>query len=648
MKALKSLHTPYSAMANSHFASGYSLLAALIALIVFVSGAGAQSGRTQRDRVVGSGNSGGPAPRPAPQQRGQSTVKGRVVYDETNEPVRGARVRISSRRGEGPAGATVTNERGEFRFDNLAAGEYYVIATPTDAPSVGAATFGIPLPSGDHEADDAAFAAARRENETGSATEVSVDGTGEARVEIRMPRQPKGSTVTGRVAYEDGKPAARAQVTFLNRREIKGRMIGPTRLTVLTDERGGYSMSGLPPGDYIVSARLQEARIIDKQGNVIGGGLVIHTYYPSATSAQSATPVHLDASQSLSDINITLVKRPTHTISGTLVSRSGGNRPLAGMHVRLRNRDDLDLPFSAGADDRFIWTDAQGRFSFNNVMDGEYTISVGGINSAPTLAGTMAGGQQPGRLPLPPRMRDMGQVPDRFRRGAGPVVIEKQQEVRVAGADVNNLTIELSEGGRISGRVVIEGEGRIPARLIITSEMKPGERRPSAFARPDPNGDFEMTGVPEGPLSLDVIISPPQPLYVKSITSNGVDIRSQPLLIGDGTEIRDVLVVLSSDVATLTGRVLSNDGTPLRGATVMLAPADGRGGRMSRGRLISVTDGGGRFIITAAPGEYAAVVWSGRPPSDEEAFRALAERAPRVSLQVGERKDLDLALPVEK
>ncbi|HEX8772031.1 MAG TPA: carboxypeptidase-like regulatory domain-containing protein [Pyrinomonadaceae bacterium] len=651
MNALKSLHTHHSAVADSRFAPGYGLLAGFIALMLFVSSAGAQSGRPQRERVVGSDNSGGPAA--SPSQRGQSTVKGRVVYEETNEPVRGARVRISSRQGLGPAGATTTNERGEFRFDHLASGEYYVIATPADAPSVGAQTFRIPLPSGDRETDEAAFAAARRENEAGGVAEISVVGTGETRVEIRVPRQPKGSTVTGRVAYEDGQPAGGAQVTFLNRREIKGHMIGPTRLSVMTDERGAYSISGLPPGDYIVSARLEEARIVDKQGRVIGGGLLILTYYPSATSTQSATPVHVDASQSLSDVNITLVKRPTHTISGTLVSRTGGsNRPLAGVHVRLRNRDDLDVPFSNGADDRFIWTDAQGRFSFNNVMDGDYMISVGGINSAPMLARpTAAQGQPPpppSRLPLPPRMREMAQVSDRFQRGSTGMLVEKQQEVRVAGADVNNLTIELSEGGRISGRVVIEGEGRIPARLVITSEMKPGERRPSAFVRPDPDGDFTMSGLPEGPLSLDVIISPPQPLYVKSITANGVDIRAQPLVIGDGTEIRDVLIVLSSDVATLTGRVLSSDGTPQRGATVLLAPADGRGGRMSRGRMISVTDGGGRFIITAAPGEYAAVVWSGLPPSDEDALRALAESAPRVSLQAGERKDLDLVAPVEK
>jgi hypothetical protein len=651
MKSLKFSHSGRRLPAKSYLSSGYIFFAALIALMFFTSGASAQSGRAQRERVVGgigsSGASQGPTGRTA--QRGHSIVTGRVVYEETGEAVRGARVRISSRRGEGPAGASVTNNRGEFRFENLAAGDYYVIATPADAPSVGAATFAVPLPSGDPQADDAAFAAARRENSRGdNVAEISVDGTGEAQVEIRVPRQPKGSQISGRVLYDDGKPAANAQVTFLNRREIRGRMIGPTKLAVTTDERGGYRISGLPPGDYIVSARLQETRYVDKQGRTYGG-LVIRTYYPSATSAQSATPVSVAASQELSDINITLVKRATHTISGTLVShRSGGERNLAGVHVRLRSSDDIDLPFSVGEDDRFIWTDVRGRFSFDNVMDGDYTISVGGMNSSmPARGATMTQGQ-PGRLALPPRLRDTAQMSERFPRGSSQMLIEKRQEVRVAGADVVNLAIELSEGGRVSGQIVIEGEGMIPSRLIITSEMKPGERRPSAFVRPDPDGKFTLSGVPEGPLSLDVIISPPQPLYVKSITSGGVDIRTQPLMIGDGTEIRDVMIVLSSDVATLTGRVLSLDGTPLRGATVLLAPADENRGRMMRGRLVAVTDGSGRFIIAAAPGEYRAVAWSNRPPSDEEAFRALAERAPRLSLQAGERKDLDLVAPSEK
>jgi len=416
---------------------------------------------------------------------------------------------------------------------------------------------------------------------------------------------------------------------------------------VITDEHGTYRAAGLPPGEYILSARLQEKRYIDKQGSV-SGGLLILTYYPSATSPRSATPIHVSADQELSDINITLVKRSTYTVSGAVLA-SRSERALSGLRVRLRNNEDADLPFSTGADDRITQTDAEGRFSFDQVMDGDYVISVGGENSVRTarpmiMAG--AGGAE-GRE-IPPRLRDLAQlpVPGVVGNSSAQMLVEKQQAVTVAGSDVKGLAIRLSEGGRVSGTVTIEGEGQIPPRLIITSQMRPGERRPSAFVRPDQQGNFTISGVPEGPLSLNVIISPPQRLYVKSITANGVDIQREPLMIADGTEVSGVQIVLSSNVATLTGRVLSEDGTPRQGATVFLVPASGSLGPMGRGRLIGVTGSDGRFIIAAGPGEYMAVVWAGRPPSDEEALRALAERAPRLSLQAGERKDLDLVAPV--
>ena len=99
----------------------------------------------------------------------------------------------------------------------------------------------------------------------------------------------------------------------------------------------------------------------------------------------------------------------------------------------------------------------------------------------------------------------------------------------------------------------------------------------------------------------------------------------------------------------LVGRVLSTDGVPTGGATVLLTPAaDQKGQRLSRGRLIGVTDGDGRFMIGAAPGEYRAVIWKGLPPSDEEALRRLAESAPSVTLRAGERQNVELVAPSDK
>lgn len=615
----------------------------LATIPLLARGAHAQSGRAPQGRPVVGGNS-----TPQSAQRGQSSVSGRVISEETGEPVIGARVRISSSFGSGPAGATVTNSRGEFRFDNLAAGEYHVIATPKDAPQQSAVTFAIPLPSGDRRTDEAAFEEMRRAQGVAS-TDVTVDGTNSATIEVRVPRQPPAGRVSGRILYADGKPAANAQVTFLNRQEIRGRRPGPTRLNTITDKQGFYQIGGLPPGEYIVSARLQEPTIIDRQsGKVISVGLVILTYYPSATSARAASPVAVAVNQETSDVNITLVKRSTHNLSGTLISRTSG-RSLSGIHVRLRNRDDLDLPFSAGSDDRFIWTDAQGRFTFSQVMDGDYVITVGGLESPPAPRGLSMNPQQP-RGNLPPRLRDATTpLEDRMPIPAlARGLVEKQQEVTVAGADINNLAIEVSEGGRVYGTVTVEGAAPLPPRIIVASEMKAGERRPDAFARVNMDGTFEMSGVPDGPLSLDVIISPPGRFYIKSIMAAGVDLMREPPVIGDGTTIRDVRIVLSTEVAMLTGRVLSSDGTPLRGATLLLVPADQGRQRLSRGRLVGVTGPDGRFMIGAAPGEYLMVIWTGRPPSDEQALKALAERAPRVSLQAGEQKVIELAAPDEK
>jgi hypothetical protein len=626
---------------------GFVAAASFVAVALFLSSASAQSGRSQQGRPTGVGSSGSSTPQSA--QRGHSTLRGRVITEETGEPVAGARVHISSINGDGPAGATVTNARGEFRFDNLPAGEYNVVATPKDAPQASAATFAIPLPSGDRRTDEAAFEEMRRGQGLAS-TDVTVDGTNSATIEVRVPRQPPAGRISGRVQYADGKPVANAQVTFLNRKEIRGRRPGPTQLNAQTDEHGFYQISGVPPGEYLVSARFHEPNIIEKQsGKIISVGLVILTYYPSATNSRTASPVTVEVDQETRDIDITLVKRGTHTLSGTLVSRTSG-RTLSGIHVRLRNRDDIDLPFAIGADDRFSWTDAQGRFTFGQVMDGDYVITVGGLNSPPAPRGLLINPGQ-ARSNLPPRMRDgatpledRSPVPSASSRG----LVEKRQEVTVAGADVTNLAIEVSEGGRIFGTVVVEGDAPLPPRIIVASEMKSGERRPDAFARVNMDGTFTLGGVPDGPLSLDVIISPPGRLYVKSITAAGVDLMREPPLIGDGTTIRDVRIVLSSDVAMLTGRVLGSDGTPLRGATLLLVPADQGRQRLSRGRLIAVTGPDGRFMIGAAPGEYLAVIWRGQPPSDEEALKALAARAPRVSLQAGEQKVIELAAPDAK
>jgi protocatechuate 3,4-dioxygenase beta subunit len=614
------------------------LSCALLTVAVFVFNVNAQSGRAPQSRTVENGA--GNAPAAASTQttaRGKGSVKGHVINEETGAPVRRTRVVITLEHNPRMVGQTLTNERGEFRFDNLPAGPYSINAASGDLPIASAATFAVPLPTGDPKLDAENF-----KQPESQATEVVVKEGASVEVEVRMPAPPRGGTISGRVLFEDGKPASEAKITFTNRKEIRGRMTGATKLSVTADKDGVYHASSLPPGEYTVSARVPDIIYKDKAGNLTGG-VVTLTYYPSTTSVRSSTPISIALDQEAGDINITLIKRTTHALNGTLVSRNDA-RPLAHVQVRLRNREDMDLPFPIAETDKWVWTDAAGRWAFSNIMDGDYVISAGGGTVPAPARGmeTVFGGNM-----LPPDLRaaitqPSRQVPVRY--------LEKRQEVTVAGADVKELAIQMSEGGRIYGIVVVEGDKPLPPRLMIVSGMKAGERRPSAMARMEQDGTFALSGIPEGPLALDVVINPPT-LFVKAIMANGVDLMRQQLYVGEGSEIKDVRIVLSAEMAVLSGRVLSvSDNTPVRGVTVMLIPEVAGDATPLRGsRMIGMSNPEGLWRINCAPGEYRVVTWQqGHMPNNPEALKTLAATAQRVSVQASERKTLDLVVAVEK
>jgi hypothetical protein len=238
----------------------------------------------------------------------------------------------------------------------------------------------------------------------------------------------------------------------------------------------------------------------------------------------------------------------------------------------------------------------------------------------------------------------MGQAPPlgRVLPPASGRIVETRREVSVAGADMKDLLVEAATGGRVAGVVVVEGGAPLPPRVLVMSDPPPGERRPAAVARVAPDGSFVLGGVPEGPLALNVVAAPGY--YVRSILVGGAETGGAPFYVADGAEVGDVRVVLSTATALFTGRVLSSNGHALRGATVLLVPAE-RTGASLRSRLIGVTDTEGRFAVQAGPGEFLVVVWTGRPPASEEELRAMTTHAPRITLREGERTTLDLNAP---
>jgi protocatechuate 3,4-dioxygenase beta subunit len=126
----------------------------------------------------------------------------------------------------------------------------------------------------------------------------------------------------------------------------------------------------------------------------------------------------------------------------------------------------------------------------------------------------------------------------------------------------------------------------------------------------------------------------------------------EPLSISDGAEISNVRIILSPDVATLTGRVLSSDGAPVRNAGVFLITANAEARQSTLGsRLFGRTNSEGIFTINGAPGEYQVLIL--RPgdrllKADDDSIKPYIASPQRITLQPNERKNIDIIAPGSK
>jgi len=563
------------------------LALAASAFILLGANANAYSETVARSRPAdksGQNSSGGP------------TVKGRILYEDTGQPATRQRVQLvavealANPRGPNRIPTTTTDVNGEFLFLHLGAGEYYVVTHPVDEHVPGAEGSPFPQQTGDPVAD-----AARLEQYKKYSPKITVNGESAIEINLRV-RNPHFGSISGRIINASGAPVASASVHLLQTGE---RGFGESSIA---DEGGAYQFRGLPAGEYIVSAA-PGGKKPGPEGPRSFQGVLGNTYFPSTIDPRLSPPVAVSPDREVSDINITLAQRSLHSVAGT-VRAEGDGHPIAGASVRLNRKDRDQAGIDPAMSNYFSTTDAQGRWFLNNLPDGVYTIDV-----HPT--------------------ERLGAKLQRF--------VNKRQDLTIGGADVENLAIEVSWGGRVSGHVTIE-QGNAPAPDISIGIG-------SAITLVEENGAFTVTGVPEGEFPLSVMIRPQNVFYAKSIEVNGVDLLREKLKTTTGTETKDVRIVIAP-ASILTGRVLSaKGGTPLNNVSVMLIPVDSSIGP-AFSRPNGSTNDQGVFVVSGAPGEYFLVLW-GRgeplPPHDADSIKKLSPNAMRVTLGPGERKLMDLA-----
>jgi hypothetical protein len=550
-----------------------------------------------------------------PQARaGQSTLVGRVIYQDNEEPLKGVRIRIFRVSEESPLIA-FANNRGEFRVEKLAAGKYYVTV---EGPGVAAPSgMGMRLP--------VPMTAIPRREEFAEIipkhdAEFTVDGTNAVTLEVRVKR---GGTVSGKVFKPNGSPAESVVVNMVSR-EQSGRGPITSQFTAHTEKDGVFRFVNVPAADYLVSAAVDDNRAnLDIRARMRGEGRIV-TYHPAATSANDAVTIRVNPGQETSAVNITLVSRNAYQVAGTVLRQRDGS-PIAGATVLLRNKNaEVSGPLMPGMAQRTTHSDAQGNWSFSSVTEGDYVVTA----LAPISR---------------PRQPDTGEH-DRERafRESRQRFLVKQQDILVSGSDLQGLALAISGPGSIRGTVEMDDGTALPSDLVIFLELVTESNRPGPPlpVKPGADGSFKFSDIQSGEVFLSAAFPSGSKYIVESVTAGESNLKRTPLQVVEGAEAGPVRIKISAGLAVVGGRVLSKTGEGLGDWVVLIVPADASEQRFRTSMLSVRTSADGSFRVSGAPGEYLIVA---RNRSElpglltPKFFRNGMPDAERITLKSGEQ-----------
>jgi Carboxypeptidase regulatory-like domain len=526
----------------------------------------------------------GPRDRPKP-ATGTARIRGVVVGGEGGAPLRRAFVRLSGaelREGR----MTSTDEQGRWELNDLPAGRYSL--------SVSKAGY-VSLQYGQ-----------RRPFEQGRPIELS-DGQRLDNLDFNLPR---GSAISGRVTDEFGEPLSDVMVApmryrFFNRR----RQLVPVGRFSTSDDGGNFRLYGLAPGDYYLSATLQDFEM--NESDIRSG--YAPTYYPGTGSPQQAEKITLGVAGEASGIVLSLLPVRTAKVSGTATDSQG--RPMAGAFVSLIEASAAAgfMMFGGGNQVR-----DDGTFTLQNVSPGVYTLTVGGMG--------------------PPGEGQQASVP-----------------LTVTGDDITGVALVATKGVAIKGRIVFDTQppaGTVQPASFDVQAMPMDQDGPMFFGmsdadRVDDDWTFELRAI-VGTVLIRLGRTPPG-FSLKSVFWRGEDVTDSGIALKPGSATTGVEIVITARTSTVAGNVSAADGKLTTDyVAVIFAEDSEHWGFQSRQIAIGRPDQQGGFVVKSLPsGSYLAAAVPYIEEGEErnpETLERLRSVATAFTLADGERKDLSLKL----
>ena len=455
---------------------------------------------------------------PPPQPTG--VLAGRITNAVTKAPVARARVLLSADCETptipgGPAckpvlpqnRVVVTGEDGRFRFTALPAAPNFVIR----ATATGYA------PTGYGELPPAlrpAFLALKP-------AEVLETANVELAPEV---------VLSGAVQDEDGRPLEGALVEALRATFVEGRRELVTVAEAVSDDRGQFRLTQMPPGQYYVSAFDPAfANVGDADGQLFYSP----TYYPSATTPDEASRITLELGVSREAIVIKVRLIKPARVGGSL--KPAMDLPLGSGAIELGpKRND---PYASLSSYR-VDIRPDGSFLFANIPPGQYVIRARGETAGDNIS------------------------------MFGNFTIE------MSGSDRPGINITMNQGAIVSGSVEWDrrNRGRIPAdrtTMIIRAPMPDGSLSgDSPTGNVQPNDTFVLKGVLQGSHYIRVENLPPG-WSLKRVEFNGADVTDNTVEFVSGRRETTLKVILTDTSTVVFGSILPARGDVLHGYAVV-------------------------------------------------------------------------------
>ena len=397
------------------------------------------------------------------------------------------------------------------------------------------------------------------------------------------PRPTAPGSISGRVIDADGRPVAGIEVRSVRRVTLNGTStLANFGATTTTDADGRYHLANRVAGnDLVVAVVHSSARSVGlvsppgaslpaSSGQRLGS---VATFYGNTPDEMSATLVTV-TTEERTGTDIQLTRVPVFAVIGSIAREAIEVRP--GTLLTLARIDVTGTP--SALDVQRVPLGADGAFRFDDLADGEYELSFGGMDA-------------------------WGEV-----------------RVRVSGRDADPIVVAPHAPMLIRGRVEFQGDappptipGNSPQFGVALAPVQAVTG--SSFVRTpiQSDGTFAARGTSAGPFRLRGVV--PAPWFQVAGFVGGVD--TLDLALTAGPDADGAVVVFADRPTAFRATVVDPQGQPVASTGVMVFHEDPRYWTTTSRRVqIGTTSPGGTCAFTGLPpGRYFAATSPDITPS---------------------------------